>query len=103
MLLGAEWTAAVQWCLHPAPVPPEGQACAQGPRACTHRQDGAVSLHEVSQLLQQVATAQRIQPAPWGAPLEGSLGCLHGLIHVRLRDQNNRDTCQGGAAAPCHH
>lgn len=59
---------------------------------CTHSQDGAVPLHEVSQLVQQPASAQGIQPAPRRAPQEGGLSGLHGFVHVGLSGQNNRES-----------
>lgn len=52
---------------------------------CTHSQDVTVPLHKVSQLIEQPATAQRVQAAPWGAPLEGDLCGLHRLVYVGLK------------------
>lgn len=85
--------------LSPAP-PGRGGPGASGPRPLparavpgTHRQDGAVPLHQVRQLLQQPAAARGVQPAPRRAPLEGGLCGLHRLVHVRLQGRTTERAC----------
>lgn len=60
------------------------------PSACTHCQDGTIPFQEISQLVQQLASPQGIQLAPWGVPLEGSLCGLHSLVHVGLHGETER-------------
>lgn len=60
------------------------------PSACTYSQDRTVPFYKVSQLMQQLASAQCIQPAPRGSPLEGSLSGLHSLVHIGLQGKTER-------------